>query len=107
MRVHEFRSLRLIEQHVQQRLAFRGIHIQNFHRHKAIHVNRFAAAVLMSAEHRVNAFVECLHSAIVAALGRTVIVVMQRAFSFQASPYGRVQCFIGGIAAGKQRVSAG
>ncbi len=107
MLVDEFPLLGMIEDLVEQRRALLLWHVEDADRHQPIDVDRLLAGVLVGAEHRMHAFSENLGAFAVAALGRAVIVVVQRLAAFEPLADRRIERVIGGIAAGKQGVSAG
>src|SRR6266700_477692 len=83
MLVDEFPLLGMIEDLVEQRRALLLWHVEDADRHQPIDVDRLLAGVLVGAEHRMRAFAENLGAFAVAALGRAVIVVVQRLAAFE------------------------
>src|SRR5262245_16817249 len=105
--VDDLAAFAMVPQQVEQRIALLVWQAENFFRHQPVHVDRLAAGVLICAEDRMLAFGECRRALAVAALGRAVIVMMQRLTALEPRPHRRIERVIGGVATGEQRVAAG
>src|SRR5436305_12014898 len=95
----------MIEQRLEQRVAFAFRHVLDSHGHQPIDVDRLASGLLMCPEHRVYRLVRGSYS-LVASDGSAVIIVMARAAPRKLALDRRIEGLIGGTAAGEQRISA-
>ena len=68
MGINKFGLFRLIEQRIQQQLAFRRCHVHDLHGHQAVNVNRLAAGFFMRPEHRMDAFIEGFDTPVISPL---------------------------------------
>ena len=106
MLVDEFAFLGVIVNRIEKPIAFVLRHVEDFHRHQPVDVNGLSAGVLMGAEHRMHLLGERLRAAAVATDGRAIIVVVQCFLALEPAADRRIERFISGITAGKQRIAA-
>src|SRR6516162_4736588 len=101
MGIHEFRLFTVVEQKVQECVAFLFGHSLNFYRHQPVHIYRLAVGLVVGANDRMRGLARRVHALLVSPNDRIIDVVIHRATPLDSCFHLLVKRVVSGSATGE------